>query len=734
MKRYIYYLILIFALVTELFSQGVTISGKIVNQKNVSLPFVNVYILNSLIGAVSNEKGQFKFVTTSKGELTIIASMIGYEKRSVNVEIKKKNISGLIIVLEEDAVELEEAVVMGSSFSSATEKGIVISQVDVLTTPGGAADLYQSLKTMPGVTNVSESAELYVRGGDPIETVTMIDQASVYHPYTYESSYGGLFSNLNTSSINSMYFSSGGFSVKYGNVLSGVLDIETKDQPFVSQYNIGISLAAASIGAQIPILENKFGISVYTQKSYTEALMWMNGDIDDFTAAPTSQDLTTILSYNYSKTGKVKVLGTLASDAQGVKIDRAEFDGSFIGSTSNSFINIQQRDIIGKSSIIKNSLSHNQFSNSWQMGSLDLDQIDKVFKFRSDFESILSGELKISAGIEYENRKKEYIGRIPKYDFNIRPDAESSILDAKIIGQRIGTYAEITLNNLLNISKLHFVGGIRSDYFLEIKQQSFDPRAGLIYRLNQNSLIKFSWGLFHQLPDMRLFVTSDGNQNLKSMKAQHYLVSFDLQLSNKNMFRIDLYYKDYSSLPLEDEKLNYSSNGYGFAYGADIVLKGKLPLDFEGWISYGYLNTQRLWMDYDELARSNYDITHGLTLILKYNVNAMWQIGFNLKYSTGRPYTPIIGSEYLEDKNIFKPIFGLVNSASYPNYKRLDMRLTHFNQLFSKYFTVFYIEALNILNIDNLFDYTYTFDYSKKKNVHSYFGRRTIVVGMSITI
>ena len=60
MKRYIYYLF--FALVTELFSQGVTISGKIVNQKNVSLPFVNVYILNSLIGAMSNEKGEFKFV------------------------------------------------------------------------------------------------------------------------------------------------------------------------------------------------------------------------------------------------------------------------------------------------------------------------------------------------------------------------------------------------------------------------------------------------------------------------------------------------------------------------------------------------------------------------------------------------------------------------------------------------------------------------------------------------
>ena len=98
--------------------------------------------------------------------------------------------------------------------------------MDILTTPGGATDIYQALKTMPGVTQVSESAELYVRGGDPIETTTIIDQAVVYHPFTFESGYGGLFSNINQSVVNSLYFTSGGFSAKYGNALSGVLDIE----------------------------------------------------------------------------------------------------------------------------------------------------------------------------------------------------------------------------------------------------------------------------------------------------------------------------------------------------------------------------------------------------------------------------------------------------------------------------------------------------------------------------
>jgi hypothetical protein len=36
-----------------------------------------------------------------------------------------------------------------------------------------------------------------VRGGDPLETITLIDGVNLYHPFTFESAYGGLFSNLN---------------------------------------------------------------------------------------------------------------------------------------------------------------------------------------------------------------------------------------------------------------------------------------------------------------------------------------------------------------------------------------------------------------------------------------------------------------------------------------------------------------------------------------------------------
>ncbi|MDH3251756.1 MAG: TonB-dependent receptor, partial [Ignavibacteria bacterium] len=216
---------------TCLFSQShvsaLSITGSVYDEDGAPIPYVNVFLLKTTSGAMTNEAGKFVIRLDREGEVNLVASCVGYEKYTATVVVRAP--VDLKITLVGMAVKADEVVVTASSYGSEKEKGIVMSSMDVITTPGGAADIFQSLKTLPGLTQVSESAELYVRGGDPIETVTLVDQASLYHPYTFESAFGGIFSSLNTSSISSMFFSSGGFSAKYGNVLSGVLAVETRD-------------------------------------------------------------------------------------------------------------------------------------------------------------------------------------------------------------------------------------------------------------------------------------------------------------------------------------------------------------------------------------------------------------------------------------------------------------------------------------------------------------------------
>lgn len=716
-------------------AQSKVIEGIVIDKNNNPLPYTNVYILHSIDGAMTDDEGKFSFITKNKNNVTLIASMIGYKTFKVELNLSKNNSTNkLKIILEQKSIEIAETIIMGSAFSSESGKGVVLKPMDVITTPGGAADIFQSLKTMPGVTHVSESAELYVRGGDPIETVTLIDQASIYHPYTYESAYGGLFSNLNTNAMKGMYFSSGGFSSKYGNVLSGVLDIKTKDEPLANNYLLGISMAALNLDGNIPIVEDKFGVRFYIQQSFTKPIMWLNGEVNKFTSTPTASNININFTYKYSNSGRVKLLGIFANDKQGVKVNRAEFNGDFNGNSNNNLLNLQISDILFEKIIFKSSLSYNKHSNIWNFGVLDLTKSDEVLKSRTDLEYRYSSKINFIAGFEFENRNQNYLGILPENDFDIRPEAKVVILDETLTGNRVGGYSEIEISNLLNIQNMFTVAGVRLDYIPELNYAWIDPRIGLGYKLSSKSAIKFAWGFFHQLPDTRLFVEIDGNPKLKAMKATHYVFSYDYKFSKKNSFRIEGYYKAYNNLPLENDQLNYDNNGYGYATGIDVILKGKLPFGLDGWLSYGFIDTKRKWMDYEKLSNSSYDITHNFSLVAKYNLTAMWQLGINYKYATGRPYTPIEGSNFIDYQNIYEPIYGKKNSARYPDFQRLDFRITHLNQIFGKYFTVLYIEMLNILDINNMFGYTYNSDYSIQKVVKSYFGRRTIVIGTQINL
>ncbi len=737
MKKFIkllFVISLLFSIISSSADNKTLITGRVIDESGTPLPSVNVFITETYEGTTTDAEGKFELLTTGEKFITLNVSMVGYSNFKSRIDLSDENsFTNLKIKLSVEAIELSESVVMGSSFSSEKGKGIVVSSTDVMTTPGGAADIFQSIKTLPGMTQVSESAELYVRGGDPTETVTRIDQASIYHPYTYESSYGGLFSNLNTGAVSEMYFSSGGFSAKYGNVLSGVLDIQTRDLPAQSGFSAGISMAAASFNGQIPIVDDKLGFRFYSQQSYTKPIMWMNGGLDDFTATPTSRNITSSVIYKFSKTGKIKVTGILADDKQGVNIQRAEFDGVFNGKSETRFINIQLAELVGTNTLMKSSLSYNSHNNDWKLGILDLNKKDQTYQFRSDFEHTFTKNFQLITGAEIENRKQTYVGVIPDEEFDIRPEASGEILNEKISGTRFGGYAEIKKLNLFGIENLFGIAGVRGNHFAKLNITNFDQRVGIGYQLSEKSQVKFAAGTFHQLPDFRYFAEQDGNPNLKSMLAVHYVVSYDYEIDKENTFRTEVYYKDYKNLPLEDSQINYSNDGYGYASGLDLIFKGKLPLGIRGWLSYGFIDTKRQWNDFENLSNSSFDITHNLSMVLKYNFTAMWQIGINFKYATGRPYTPINGSVFHTENNLYKPVYGVDNSARFPDYKRLDVRLTHLNQLFRDIFAIIYVEGLNILNINNLFGFTYNRDYSEKQRVRSYFGRRTIVVGTILT-
>ncbi|MEJ2152290.1 MAG: hypothetical protein P8Y29_04930, partial [Gemmatimonadota bacterium] len=94
---------------------------------------------------------------------------------------------------------------------------------------------------------------LYVRGGDPAETPVYVEGGRLLHPGVFETFNGSVFGILDPSVLRKAYFSSGGFSARYGNALSGVVDLETDGRPTVSTWRAGVNFAGGGATLRKPI-------------------------------------------------------------------------------------------------------------------------------------------------------------------------------------------------------------------------------------------------------------------------------------------------------------------------------------------------------------------------------------------------------------------------------------------------------------------------------------------------
>lgn len=710
------------------------ISGVVRDDTGNPVPYANIFIASTGDGQVANSGGFFSFASSAFGRVELICSAVGLERFVKTLSLVKGQRYDVNIVLMEKPILTNNVDVTASSFSSEPGKGLTMTAMDVYTTPGGAADIFQSIKTLPGLTQVSESSELYVRGGDPSETLVLLDQATLYNPYTYESPYGGLFSNINTAAIGSMYFSSGGFSVKYGNALSGVLDLKTKGSPVQRSFQFGVSIANASAALELPALDDRLGVRVYARKTFTKPMFWLNGGSDRFAATPNSQDADASLMYKYSSTGSLKLFVLESSDDEGVNVQRPEISTVFNGRSRDFTVNLEHIATFGENFLIETSLSGSSYNDTWLLGLLDLDRAEKTWKVRSDMQYNAAGRTKLSFGGEISHREERYTGTIPVYSYDLRTGASSRALDALFSATRFGAYIEAEKTGLLSIPGLFAIAGVRGDYVDGLNTSWIDPRMTVGYAFNSASSIRFSSGIFHEYPDPRFYSTSDGNPHLLPMKAVHYVLGYSYIPWEGAEFRIEAYEKDYSDLPDSNAVTILDNSGRGYARGVDLIVKGDLPFGLSGWISYGWIDTRRRWYESKEMEPSPYDITNGFTLIAKYNITDAWQAGLDFKYATGMPYTPVVSSVYIPQQKVYEPVYGPSFSKRYPDYRRLDLRLMYMTRLFHKCFALFYIEALNVLDIHNIFSYSYSPDYSTKTGVESFFGRRIVVAGVQLSL
>jgi outer membrane cobalamin receptor len=224
-----------------------------------------------------------------------------------------------------------------------------------------------------------------------------------------------------------------------------------------------------------------------------------------------------------------------------------------------------------------------------------------------------------------------------------------------------------------------------------------------------------AYGIYHQFPEIQYYDSYVGNPNLSAMNATHVITGIHYQREN-TVYRGEIFYKDYQNLLQKVPEINYQNNGYGFAYGFDAFIKRRYD-KLSGWISYSFLQARRKWFEYTKLTSPDFDITHNLSIVAKYDFSPKINLGLLYHYATGKPYTAA-PAQY--------------NQCRVPDYQKLDVSFSYLYYFSKGKPSVFYFSIANVLNQKNIFDYRYSADYTKRQAVTSSM-KRTIYFGISLS-
>jgi hypothetical protein len=234
-----------------------SISGRVVDD-STSAPLVgaNIVLEGSRRGTATDSSGRFSFPRVPPGSHTLRVTYIGYGEVFRPIRVAAGEAAELEIRLKRVVLTMPEVLVTASRQSyielslQSQPSAVSFSPRDIQRVPTvGEPDLFRALQILPGITAPNQASnQLYIRGGSPDQNLVRIDGATIYNPFHLF----GLAANVNPDLVGRVTVSTGGFPARYGDRLSGVVDIETRQvaAPFVAAGSVSLLSSKILLGGR----------------------------------------------------------------------------------------------------------------------------------------------------------------------------------------------------------------------------------------------------------------------------------------------------------------------------------------------------------------------------------------------------------------------------------------------------------------------------------------------------
>ena len=683
------------------------------------ISLANIVIVGKGVGAASDHNGFYFIGNLNAGKITLRATTLGYRTIERDVEIQQGKILSLNFQLASTPIQMQGVEQVAERHTrydtEVSTQPIGTREIEIVPTIV-EKDLFRTISILPGVVATSDvSSQFYVRGGGGDQNLIVLDGMTIYNPFHAL----GIFSIFDADAIKEAEILKGGFPAQWGNRLSSVINIRTREG---NKNRLAGKLSASLVSGKA-LLEGptpwEGSWMVAGRKSFLDNML------QKFVRTETPFDFYDLIAranHSTGENGRLSMHMLVSGD-----IIRPESTREPEYQWNNKAYGMTWFQLLENKYLLETSFSFSNFKGELRP------------RANSEISPRLSeiSDAYFNGNVTYFQPTGDQFGagfmfRFPSYHYSFTNSANYE-RDVQDQGSETGIWVKYKFKQFDPFS---FELGVRSDIFAITSANSsdaFEPRASVSWDITPLQALKFSYSRVHQ----RMFTITNEDDVVSlfetwlpipsrqpSEQADHFILGLDGNIGYVQglSFNLQAYYKKMSNLvEYNRDKVDASDPDFvradGKSYGAEVFLELKNPI-YYGWLAYTLSFTDRSVGTFTYAPR--YDRRHNINIIAGVKPAEGWDISVRWEFGSGLPFTQIMGfydrllfggifngGGYAGEKGIPYTLLGDKNRGRLPAYHRLDFNVA---KTFPLGWARIIVEGsiINVYDRQNMFYYNQT--------------------------
>jgi len=710
-----------------------SISGQVMDEEGRPVISAIVAVLTIGLTAITGEDGTFLLSNVPAGIYVLEVSGEGFSSAAVETpRVTAGQAAEVIVQLAPLPVALDEIQVT-ASVSILREQptaAVALDRKEISELPHFGDDLYRAITVLPGTSGGDFSARFAVRGGLYDETLVTLDDQELMEPFHLKD-FQGIFSIIDPDAIGGVELTPGGFTARYGDRMTGVLDMVTRS-PKVTRAGVGISLTTAWANAGGIFSGGKGSWLVSARRGYLDFILKAVADDGDDGDPPSPRywDAFGKFSYAPNPNHSFSLTFLLADD----DLLFEEFDEDetvdVVSGYTSTYVWLSHQAVLGGSSFVNTALYAGEITvdrdflaiDNWEDERFDLLDIrdDQYYGLRQEWQHHIAKSHYLRWGFDVRTYDVSY-------DYHIDAVIEDPIDDPRFYpGVRIDSFHDVYqgeqyslfVTDRMRLSQRFTAEvGLRYDKQTLTDDDQVSPRINLLYNVSSKGALRLGWGHFYQSQrPYELRVEFGETEFQTAQRAEQIVAGYETEVGDRYLFRVDAYarrvsdphrrwetiFDPFHPVPEAATDLALIAPEEVNAHGVELYFASRMGGKFDWWLSYVFSSIEDVLYSVDTPRFLNQP--HAVTASAIWRPGPKWSLAGVLHYHTGWPTTAVSAWPVQEPDGNWRLSYdvGPFYQESLDDYMRLDLRASRTSRVGKRGSLTFFIDVQNLTNHDNL--------------------------------